>query len=211
MAASKERRTAKEAADDHGGHDLRLEEDESVTASPGSARFAKYYRQYRPQSIDEVRELIGITAEIPHQHADCCHTPAVLASRLVTPGELEAKDDATRHVARELAHAAGRAYVRGVSTVGLEQWKPVLDKYVVLGGAIINILELGDIDIANGATLTLSVSTQGLYANHITMHGSGRIVCHADVAIRATSLKGVSPIIVASTAGTAVAAVQEGS
>jgi hypothetical protein len=183
-----------------------LEENESVTASPSSARFAKYYRQHRPQTIDEVRELIGITAEVPHEHVACCHTPDVLASRLVTPGDLEAKDDATRHLARDLAHAAGRAYVRGISTVGLEQWKAVLDKYVVIGGAIIYILKLGDIDIANGATLTLSANTHGLYANHITIHGSGRIVCQRDVTIRSTSLQGIIPPVVTSTAGAAAAA-----
>ena len=203
MAAAKEGRSSKGTGDDHGRHDLSLEENESVTASPSSARFAKYYHQHRPQTIDEVRELIGITAEVPHEHVACCRTPDVLASRLVTPGDLEAKDDATRHLARDLAHAAGRAYVRGVSTVGLEQWKAVLDKYVVLGGAIIYILELGDIDIANGATLTLSANTHGLYANHITIHGSGRIVCQRDVAIRSTSLQGISPPVVTSTAGAA--------
>ncbi|MGW6915280.1 hypothetical protein ACWGB8_15900 [Kitasatospora sp. NPDC054939] len=171
---------------------LRLEANERLVVSPDSPRFAAGYRQVRPRSIDEVRKLLG-PVNVPDHAVRADHLrPRAdeLTKRLLRPEDLEVKDPIARGEARKLAYLAAREYVHAASTVSLKQWRPAIDRWLADVRPIIHIFTAGDIDIADGATLTLSASTQGLVARRIRMRGRGRIVCLGNVKISAVSVEG---------------------
>ena len=149
------------------------------------------YRKIQPQSIDEVRAVLG-PGDHPHRSRDCCSTemPAELGARHVSLADLESDDAEVREDARRLAYLAGRAYVRGLVTSETARWRPVIDRYLELTKAVINIAVLGDIDVYNGGTLVVSSATQAVLARHIRLHGTGQVVCKGPTTIIASSLEG---------------------
>ncbi|MFF2042721.1 hypothetical protein ACFVVX_20045 [Kitasatospora sp. NPDC058170] len=172
--------------------DLRLEANERLVVSPDSPRFAAGYREVRPRSIDEVRKLLG-PGNVPDHALRPDHLRLrtdELTKRLLRPEDLEVKDPVARGEARGLAYLAAREYVHAASVAPLKQWRPAIDRWLADVRPVIHIFTAGDIDIANGATLTLSANTQGLVARRIRMHGSGRIVCRGNVKISAVSVEG---------------------
>ncbi|MGW4895335.1 hypothetical protein ACWEQL_24150 [Kitasatospora sp. NPDC004240] len=171
---------------------LRLEANERIVVSPDSPRFAGGYRQVRPRTIDEVRKLLG-PANVPEHavRADGLRLrTGELTKRLLRPEDLDVKDPIARGEARTLAYLAAREYVHAASPAALKQWRPAIDRWLADVRPIIHIFTAGDIDIADGATLTLSASTQGLVARRIRMRGRGRIVCLGNVKISAVSVEG---------------------
>jgi hypothetical protein len=172
---------------------IRLEPHESVVLSPESPRFAAGYRQVRPQSIDEVRKLMGANS-VPEKARDgsgaLYFRAPELAKQLLRPEDLEVRDPVARARARRLVYLAAQEYVQGTNTDELKQWCPVINRWLADVQPIISVFAAEDIEIADGATLTLSANTQVLKARHIRMHGSGRIRCLGNVKISATSVKG---------------------
>lgn len=189
MASTRKAPATPEAGKDDAPR-LALERDECVTASPESDRFASAYSRIRPRSADEIRELLGtpLRAGSPGGTGRC--HPSLGAGSLPLPEDLEHDDPAERAKARRLAYAAAEAYVQGASVDALAPWRPLIERWLEVSKALINMLRLADIDVADGATLTLSASTHALYANRIRLHGSGRIVCKGNVTIRASSVEG---------------------
>jgi hypothetical protein len=187
-----ESRSSSAGAEDVQPQNLRLEKGESVILSPESPRFASGYRQVRPQSIDEVRRLMGPTNLPGHAaRADSfVRRASELADRVLVIEDLESKDPVARAEAHRLAYLAAQAYVHEPSTAGLKQWQPAIDRWLARVKPVINIFTAGDIEIADGATLILSANTQGLNARHIRMHGKARIRCRGNVKISATSVDG---------------------
>ncbi|GAA2787315.1 hypothetical protein ACFQ0M_46275 [Kitasatospora aburaviensis] len=172
---------------------LRLEANEKLVLSPDSPRFASGYRQVRPQSIDEVRKLLG-PVNVPDGRSRAENLLAArvpeLTKRLLRPEDLRVKDPNARAEARRLAYLAAREYIHTANTSSLKQWRPIIDQWLVEVKPVISIFTAGDIDIADGATLTLSANTHALMAQRIRMHGSGRIVCRGSVKISAVSVDG---------------------
>ncbi|MFF1908726.1 hypothetical protein [Kitasatospora sp. NPDC058218] len=171
---------------------LRLEANERLVVSPDSPRFAAGYREVRPRSIDEVRKLLG-PGNVPDSALRADHLRLrtnELTKRLLRPEDLEVKDPIARGEARNLVYLAAREYVHAASTATLKQWRPAIDRWLADVRPILHIFTAGDIDIADGATLTLSANTQGLVARRVRMHGSGRIVCLGNVKISAVSVEG---------------------
>lgn len=191
MAASKDDgRDRSSPAEDR--QNLTLEEGECVSLSPESRRFSQAFRELRPRSIDEVRETLGVSN--PGAHAatsSACCLPPELTSTLITPEQLESEDREVRANARALAYTAARAYTHAFDIAALAPWRPVMDRYIELTRPFINVALLLDIDIAAGATLTLSKQTHVLQANRITIHGNGRLVCKGHTTIKAKSVEGV--------------------
>jgi hypothetical protein len=171
---------------------ISLEAGECVTLSPESSRFKEVYKQITPRSAEEVRELLGLTgaaADAVAKSRMCCLPGASLAA---TPSadDLDAKDAETRFDARRRTYDAFNAYVHGGDTASLVQMKPAFDRFLAVTKAIINIAWVLDIEVANGATLTISPSTHVVRARHIIIHGTGRIVCHGPTTFKIVSLKG---------------------
>lgn|SRR5262245_5456683 len=174
---------------------LTVEENNCVTLSPESKALGHVFKQYRPRTIAEVQELIGIKlpeAAIPAVGSVSCRAPA-LATGFVAPDAVMAEDPDIRHRARALAYLAAREFVHG-RTVGLEHWRDTLDSFVRGTIAVVNVALLWDIDVENGATLTIAGNVHGLHVRDIRLHGTGRIACLGPVTIRAASIVGRIPV-----------------
>jgi hypothetical protein len=117
---------------------------------------------------------------------------------------LTSTDPQVRFRARQLAQTAASAYVRAAEVSQLKLWEPFLDRFIQITKASLAIYRFGDIDIANGATLTLGPRVQALYAGNIRMHGTGRIVAKGPATIRATTMSGPTRPLIAATLDTGV-------
>jgi hypothetical protein len=182
----------KGGGDEGGRPSLTLDLGEAVTLSPESKRFGGAYKQYHPQSIAEVGKLlgVGVAHNASAQGSLCCRVPE-LSSIVMTPDHLKAEDPAVVAKANRLSYLAAREILAGYGAQ-LAPWTKTVDAWLLTQRPIVNVAWLGDIDIAPAATLNLSASTHALYANKITIRGTGRLVCSSSVTVRATSLEGTA-------------------
>lgn len=174
---------------------LVVEAGECLNLSPDSDRFKAMLKQIRPQSIAEVRAALGPSArtdgkEGGDKNAAWCCSHQDLPSVLPDADALEAEDDEVRYRARAQAYLASREYVRAVDPVAAAYWEPVLDRFIKINKALLNVFTFNDIEIANGGTLSIPQNTHALYAANIRMYGTGRMVCRGPTTVRATSLQG---------------------
>lgn len=172
--------------------DIKVEAGECAVLSPDSARFRSYYKQVRPRTIDEVRHVIGLSAEAAKAAAEqgCCRPTAGLTS-IPDAEDLDSKDDEARFNARSLAYQAAAQYISSPNPKSLGHWTPVLDKFLDVTKSVINVAFLQDIEVADGATLTISANTHAIYARNVVVHRTGRIVCQGSVTFRINSLEGI--------------------
>ena len=187
---------------------LRVEAGECMTLSPDSERFKHTYRQVRPRSAEEVREVLGLSPEATkalRENGVCRYDSAVPAAT-ADAADLDSEDPEIRAAARQSTHAAFKAYVYGTAAASLEYLTPVFDRYLDINKAVLNIATFGDIEVMDGATLTISPSTQAVLANKITIHRTGRIVCGGSTTFRITALEGIRPGRVSKPVTTAVTA-----
>ena len=184
---------------------LVLEADECLTLTPDSSRFKDAVEQVRPQTIAEVRRILGpsVDAGPNTPGGPCCLAPE-LSGAFPNPDDLTSTDPQVRFRARQLAQTAASAYVRAAEVSQLKLWEPFLDRFIQITKASLAIYRFGDIDIANGATLTLGPRVQALYAGNIRMHGTGRIVAQGPATIRATTMSGPTRPLIAATLDTGV-------
>lgn len=180
-----------------GAQSIRVEPGECVALSPESPRFKESYRQVRPHTADEVREIIGLSAEtvnVLHEQGACCQ-PSVTSSATVPAEELDSPDGGIRERARDITHKAFNNYVYGANPVSLSQMKPAFERFLDISKAVLNIAYLQDIEVANGATLTISKNTHLVTANKIIIHNTGRIVCKGFTKFKVTSVEGTHGLV----------------
>ena len=182
---------------------LKIEAGECVTLSPNSERFKSAYQQIMPRSAAQVRATLGLSdaaaKAVQEQRACCQRVPAVVPRA----DDLQSEDAATRTAARSAAYATLQAYVNSPTPGAFAYVTPVLDRYLEISKAILNLVTLADIDVADGATLTISKNTHVVYANKVTIHGSGRIVCQGTKTFKVASVEGTHPLVL-TTVGTTV-------
>jgi len=178
---------------------LVIEADECVTLTPESQRFKDIVQQYRPQTIAEVRKLIGPSQAVDAsgKPTQACCMPAQQIASLPDPDALASEDPQVRFNARLQAAAAARAYVQAPDAQNVKYLEPLLDRYIQITRPILWGFLFADIDIYSGATLTLGPTAHLLFANNIRMHGTGRIVCKGPTTMRATSISGPTRLRVA--------------
>jgi hypothetical protein len=172
--------------------DLVVEENETLNLSPDSKRFKHVVQTERPQSIAEVRKILGPSvkaASTTKSHGPCCTIPDELQSTLISSEDLESSDDQTRFRALGLSYKAAREYVRTTDASSLAHWEPVLDKFIQLNKAILNQFFFNDIDVYNGATLNIATNAHAINAMRIRLHGTGKIVCKGPTTFRALSFE----------------------
>ena len=173
--------------------DLRVEEGECATLAPGSQRFKDVYRQERPRNAADVRKILGLSDDSlkPLHEAGACCVPSRRPAAIASMEDLDAADPAVRSNARQLTYQAFDAYVYGGASRSSDHLVPMFDKYLELSKAVLNIAWLQDIEVLNGATLTISANTHAVYARKIIIHPTGRIVCHGATTFRVTSVEGL--------------------
>lgn len=189
MSSSKKDSTETAMAD---AQSIRVETGECVVLSPESPRFKESYRQVRPRTDDEVREIIGLSAETAkalHEQGRCCQ-PSASPSATVSAEELDSPDEAVRARARDITYKAFKNYVMGANPSSLSQMKPAFARFLDITKAVLNVVALEDIVVADGATLTISNNTHLVTANRIIIHNTGRIVCSGFTKFTVTSLEG---------------------
>jgi hypothetical protein len=172
-----------------GTPNLKVESSEAVVLSYESERFRAVHRQIRPQSIDEVRKLMGVTQAVADTVGKTHQCGCSKGGRYFGLAELESDDQAMRGKALAAARASARQFVMGGAAASASQ-KAVLDRYIQLAGTVVNLAFLLDIEIQNGGTLVIAPSTHGLYARNIRIHGTGRIVCQGPTTINCTAITG---------------------
>src|SRR6266478_5470486 len=157
---------------------LTLEPGECVTLSPDSSRFKQIYQQVYPRSADEVRDSLSLSTDAFEavRKAGICDCFAKPPASTVAAEDLDSSDPATRAAALSLTHRALNAYVYGTNPAALAYLGPAFDRYLRLNKAVINIAVLLDIEVSDGATLTISASTHVVKARKIIIHRTGRIV-----------------------------------
>lgn len=184
---------------------LRLEADECMTLSPTSERFKSAYRQVQLRQAEEVRAALGLSeaaAKALQEGGMCCPGGAA-PSFLPRPEDLDADDADTRTAARNATRTALAAYVESATPAAFANLTPAFNRYLELSKALINVVTLADIEVANGATLTISANTRVVYANKVTIHGTGRIVCHGPTTFKIAALEGVRRTLTATALGSA--------
>jgi hypothetical protein len=171
---------------------LRVEPGESIVLSPESARFQDQYRRIRPGTAKELRSLIGLSDEMANTLRDKgVSSQAPMLDRLLAPHELEADDEILRTRAFATAGQALRNYVRTTSPRLMAEMEPALDRYLELTPVVVIAVALQDIDVADGATLTISDDTHLVEANKLRIYGTGQINCGGYTKISVTSLEGL--------------------
>jgi hypothetical protein len=173
---------------------LRVEPGETVVLSPTSSRFKAVYERLQPKTIAEVRAAIGLSEASAKAVASrrCCED-SVATAAVMTPDDLEHSDPEVAKRAQALTYAVAAEYVRAPDVAHLANWVPALDRFINLWQASLNVATFeSDIDVADGATLTISRSTHAVRANAVRIHGTGRIVCEGDVTFKIASLEGVA-------------------
>lgn len=168
---------------------LVVEQGETFLLSFENKRFHGAYRELRPGTADEVREVMGIGPAVVEQIKESVHCGCGKTPRLVGVADLESKDGDARGRALALARASLRAYVMGGASPS-QSFKAVLDRYVQISKALLRVVFLQDIVVHDGGTLTIAGNTHVVHARSIRIHGSGRIVCKGATTINCTSLEG---------------------
>jgi hypothetical protein len=195
-----------------GSTSLQVEAGESAVLSPDSARFKSLYQQIRPQTIDQVKQVIGLSEvttrtlqNIPLRAVSPAPavSEVVLRSIAVIPpvSDLNSTDAEVRFSARGAAYQAASAYLESADPRQFAHLTPLINQFLVDSAAKLNVIAFQDIDLANGATLIISNTTHALYANNIRIHGDGRIVCQGKITIKVTTLQGSQPLTTVNTIG----------
>jgi hypothetical protein len=146
----------------------------------------------QPRRAEEVRATLGLSEEAGkalQAQGRCCQGQAAPAVSPL-PEDLTAEDPETRNAARRAAYAGLQAYVQSPTPSAFAYLLPVFERYLDITKAIISIVTLSDIEVADGATLTISANTTVVYARKIIIHGTGRIVCHGPTKFQIVSLEG---------------------
>jgi hypothetical protein len=171
---------------------LRVERGERIVLSPESPRFRENYLQIRPRTASEVREVLGLSAEV----AQALHDRGVRSRRsahssaTVAVEDLDSRDEVARTRARCNTGNALQDYVYAINPQFLSQMEPVFVKYLEYWQPLIKIAVLPDIEVADGGTMMISADTNVVRANNIVVSGTGKIVCLGPMKFEANSIVG---------------------
>jgi hypothetical protein len=164
---------------------------ERLVLSPRTRGFREAYSQVRPRTADELRELVGLSAEetAAFQAKGGWRDPPF--DETVHPEELRSPDDTTRQRAWTLTAQALRQYIHSVQPAALDHMALAIAEFLQLNDATLNVAALQDIEVGDGATLSISDTTHLVTAGKITIHSTGRIVCSGALKMTATSFEGL--------------------
>jgi hypothetical protein len=175
-----------------GTQSIRVESGERVILSPESQRFRENYRQVQPRTAKEVRRIIGLSAEMAktlHERGGCCQ-PSMSLSAIVPAEELDSPNDSIRARALDITDKALYSYVCSANPAGMVQMEPAIERYLEIINLVLNIVTLQDIEVADGAILTISSDTHLVEANKIIIHNAGRIDCSGFTKLNVISIEG---------------------
>ena len=171
---------------------LRVEAGECVVLSPQSDRFREHYRRAQPRTAKEARGLVGLSEEMATSltNAGVCCQQIEQPAGFPAPDDLESEDDSVRAVAFDNAARGLFAYLLTTTPELLVPNESSIERYLELTRPELNLVSLEDIEVADGATLTISEDTHLVEANKIVLHGSGAINCSGFTKMSVQSMEG---------------------
>lgn len=173
---------------------LRTESGETVVLSPSSDRFRDHYRRVHPRSAKEAREVIGLSDEMACalRNSGACCQPDDHPSAAPAPDELESEDENERGRAFDDVGRGFASYLTTTSPELLGPMEPAMTHFVELTKLELNLVTLQDIEVADGATLTISEDTHLVEANNIVIRGAGQIKCSGFTKMNVNSIEGTT-------------------
>jgi hypothetical protein len=188
------RTSRKELADMPSIQSLRVESGESAVLSPKSQLYKENYRQVRPRTAKEVREVIGLSEGMAKtmREQDIRRPQSMNLPAVVAAADLDSSHEVVRARALDLTHTALREYVLSANPSVMTHMEPALERYLDIAGLILNIVTFEKtIEVADGATLTISEDTHVLEVSRIIIHGTGKINCSGFTKFNVDSVEGV--------------------
>ena len=170
--------------------DLNLDSGEEVLLSPGSSRFKSQYRQAHPRSAHELRDIVGVPVRA--QNKGDRRSPLLRRSEVVPASDLSADDANVRSRAWAIADTSLFEFISSDNPRSLVQLEPLIAEYLLLIDAVVNVVVLADIEVADGGVLNVADETHVLAANRIILHGSARIACSGQTKLQVRSVEGVA-------------------
>lgn len=173
---------------------LRVESGECAVLSPKSQLYKENYRQVRPRTAKEVREVIGLSEgmakAIREQGVCCCQS--MNSTAIVSAADLDSEDEVARARALDLTHKALHEYVITAKPSVMAHMEPALERYLDIASPVLNIVRFENtIEVADGATLTISEDTHVVEASKIIIHGTGKINCSGFTKFNVASVEGI--------------------
>jgi hypothetical protein len=153
-----------------------------LSGTEGKERFPGLVH-LEPQTIDDVKQWIGVRNELGAKRACGCEMPAVVPAAS-SPAEFRRLKATDRQMIYDLAHE----YVHGDSS-RVAAYKPLID-HLIDKASIIGIFLRQDIDIYSGAVLEVAANVKILYARHIRIWKGGQLKLRGSVKIDCVSITG---------------------
>jgi len=198
---------AKAYGDDDESGDLIVHEGETKVLSYASEEFKPFYQEVRLDSVDELKDLIGVPDTFVSPHLSAYHfsamaggpgsspktnkpitkfrartiSPDILTDRNAPVKEKEGILEFSRDVIKRFVYGNSEAYT---------QHRGLIDAYLKLKKAVITVPFFRDITVYPGGTLNIAANTFTVYARKIRLYGSGRIECDGPTTFDCTSFEG---------------------
>jgi hypothetical protein len=165
--------------------DLVVKENSTVDLTMDSKLLKNYIQVVQLKDVDLAKRLIGVPDEFA-QPKDCgCGK----MGRVPSLADLSSKDKTIKEDALSAARSGLQQYILGDSRKVVIS-KKVLNKYLEITKAKINILWIKDIIVHNNATLNINNGLTSVLANKIRLFGTGKIVCNGPKTFKCTSFEG---------------------
>jgi len=193
--------------------DLIVEEGETVVLSYSSKKFNRFYQKIKPDSVDHLKELIGVPKQFqkakssirqafstcsPESSSVFKKSSLNLSARMIPQSVLtDANSSEEEKIeARRFAREATKQYIYGNSDDMAHQ-KALIETYLKLREVTLYVPIFNNITVHNGATLNIAANTFLVRANNICLYGSGKIVCNGPTTFESDTFKGNQPYLVA--------------
>lgn len=203
---------SKVTADANKLQDLIVEEGETVVLSYSSKKFRSIYQKIKPDSVDQLKELIGIPKQFQKTNSSICQTFSTrslesssvfkksslnLSARMIPPSVLtDAESSEEEKIeARRFAREATKQYIYG--NIEMAHQKSLIEAYLKERGVAIFVPIFNNITVHNGATLSIAANTFLVRANNVCLYGSGKIECNGPTTFDCSTFKGNQPYLVA--------------
>lgn len=186
--------------------DLIVEEGETVVLSYTSDKFKRFYQKIKPESVDHLKELMGVPRQfqktrssirntsftcVPGSSSSLRKSSVNIFSRMISPAVLtdDKSPEEDKIEARKFAREAARQYIYGDSAEVIHQ-KPLIEKYLELRDMCLFIPMFKNITVYNEGTLSISANTYVVRANRVRLYGTGQIVCDGPTTFDCLSFEG---------------------
>lgn len=187
---------SKATADDNKLQDLIVEEGETIVLSYSSNRFKSFYQKIKPESIDHLKELIGVPKQFQETKSSIRQTFSTrrpgsssvfkksslnLSARVFHPSVLtdDNSSEEEKIEAKMFARQAIEQYLFEYEYAysALEAHRAIMEAYLNYSDATLVVPIFDDITVHNGATFIVANDTPLVSANNICLYGTGKIEC----------------------------------